>query len=163
MAGAGLKPISLGGSNIDHLVLTGNGWVMVDAKGCAAGALRVRDGHGHVAKEDGTEVAQPWLDDVKAYARAGVPYRLTEGKTGVNVFAVPDSVGWEPGLMDEAPAFARGGGIADVSGLRKGDLDELFPPGQLPASDADVERLRAHVYALNPSLRTSGGDADRGA
>ena len=44
VSGAGLQPISLGGSNIDHLILTGNGWVMVDAKGFAAGALRVRDG-----------------------------------------------------------------------------------------------------------------------
>lgn len=146
VVGAGLKPLSLGDSNIDHLVLTGNGWVMVDAKGCAAGVLRVSDGHGQVLKDDGTEVPQLWLDDAKSYARAGVPYRLTDGKAGVNVFVVPDSVKWDPDLVDEARAFSRSGAIVDVSGVRGGDLSLLFPPGQSPADDADVERLRKYLY-----------------
>ena len=33
ITGARLKPISLGGSNIDHLVVTGGDWLMIDAKG----------------------------------------------------------------------------------------------------------------------------------
>lgn len=41
VTGAGLEPRSLGGSNIDHLVLTGSTWLMIDAKGCGAGSLQV--------------------------------------------------------------------------------------------------------------------------
>lgn len=54
VTGAGCEPISLGGSNIDHLVLTGSTWLMIDAKGCGAGSLQVRQGKGVLVREDGS-------------------------------------------------------------------------------------------------------------
>ena len=37
----GLGPMDVGGANIDHVVLTGAGWLMVNAKGTGKGTLRL--------------------------------------------------------------------------------------------------------------------------
>lgn len=95
VVGAGLDPASLGGSNIDHLVLTGSEWLMIDAKGCGAGSLRVESGKGMLVRPDGSCVPRPWMDNRRAYARAGVPYRLTEGKGGVAVWVLPQATAYD--------------------------------------------------------------------
>ncbi|MCP3801995.1 NERD domain-containing protein [Allokutzneria sp. A3M-2-11 16] len=53
ISGAGVEPISLGGSNIDHIVLTGSEWLMIDAKGCGAGSLQVHQGRGVLVRTTG--------------------------------------------------------------------------------------------------------------
>jgi hypothetical protein len=134
---------------------------MIDAKGCAGGTLRVVDGRGLVEKADGTNIPQPWLDDAKYYSRAGVPYRLTEGKAGWSVFVVPDAVSFDESLSN-ARAVAKSGTFTNLAEVFSGALDELLPPTQLPVDPADVERLLAYVYALNPTRRDPSGEVAGG-
>ena len=56
VAGHGLRPVSLGSTNIDHVVLSGARWLLVDAKGTGAGTLTLDTlGRGVLIQADGTK------------------------------------------------------------------------------------------------------------
>jgi nuclease-like protein len=161
VSGAGLKPLSLGGSNIDHLVLTGDGWLMIDAKGCGAGSLQVHDGKGVLMRDDGTSTPQPWMDDRTAYSRAGVPYRLTEGKGGAAVWVLPRVTTYDHPSFQRARFLSRGGHfyILHDAELADGELDAALPASGKPAEPRDVERLSVHLSAPDVSYHL-GPDSD---
>lgn len=72
MSGQGLRPISLGTANIDHLVLTGSAFALIDSKGTAAGTLTLdARGRGVLVRPDGATQAEPWLDSRKTQFRHG--------------------------------------------------------------------------------------------
>src|SRR5437016_14586854 len=55
VAGHGSGPVSLGTANIDHVVLSGAQWLLVDAKGTGAGPLTTDGrGRGVLIRPDGT-------------------------------------------------------------------------------------------------------------
>ncbi|PKQ26640.1 MAG: hypothetical protein CVT64_02735 [Actinobacteria bacterium HGW-Actinobacteria-4] len=137
---AGLGPISLGATNIDHVVLSGTKWLMVDAKNCAKGTLCVENKKGIVRRASGEIVPQPWLDSTKAKSQYGALFRVTGGMDGTTVFVVPDTVALDETLRrarvwELMPAFAR------VSDVVQGGLDEIFSPSQPEADPRDVEQL----------------------
>lgn len=154
VTGAGLAPRSLGGSNIDHLVLTGETWLMIDSKGCGVGGLRVEAGKGVLVKPDGGRSAEPWMDDRHAYSRAGIPYRLTEGKGGTAIWVLPQATGYDHPTVTRARFLAdRPDGGRDGmcllhdTEIAAGALDELLPVPAVPANPRDVQRLHRHVSA----------------
>jgi hypothetical protein len=145
--GANLTAVGLGQTNIDHLLLTGRGWVMLDAKGCGAGTLQVDDeGKGILVDTAGNVRPQPWMDDLHSYARAGIAYRLTGGKTGVPVWVLPEQTHYDESIA-EARFAERGATILNIAELAQAALDELAPLA-FPAPEADpqdIARLRRHV------------------
>ncbi|WP_074352773.1 hypothetical protein [Mycobacteroides abscessus] len=145
--GAGLPALSLGGSNIDHLLLTGCGWVMIDAKGCGAGTLGVdEDGNGILTDAAGNVRPQPWMDDLHSYSRAGVPFRLTGGKGGVPVWVLPDETGYDASIAG-ARFVQKEATVLSLTELAQGALDQLWPL-EAPAPEADprdIARLRRHL------------------
>ena len=147
--GAKLDEIDLGHSNIDHLLLTGRGWVMLDAKGCGAGTLKVDgNGKGILIDAAGNVRPQPWMDDLHSYSRAGAAYRLTGGKPGAAVWVVPEETGYDQSIA-EARFAERGATILNIKELAEGALDGLEPL-IFPVSEADpkdIARLRRHVAA----------------
>lgn len=149
ITGAGLKPCSLGNSNIDHLVLAGDTWFMLDAKGCGAGSLRVEEGAGVLVASDGRRTPQPWMDERTAYSRAGVPYRLTNGKGGVAIWVLPSHTAFDEPSVLNAKFLTTGGRMTVLhdTELAAGALDELLPAPALPADPRDIDRLRGHVSA----------------
>lgn len=147
ISGAGLKPVSLGGSNIDHLVLTGDGWLMIDAKGCGAGSLQVRHGKGVLVREDGSCVSQPWMDERTAYSRAGVPFRLTGGKRGAGVWVVPEATIYDHPSVHQARFVSCGGCVLHDAEVASGELDALLPAPAASANPLDVERVERYVSA----------------
>lgn len=144
-----LKPVSLGGSNIDHLVLAGDDWLMIDAKGCGAGSLEVHQGKGVLVREDGTRSPQPWMDDHEAYSRAGAPFRLTD-KGGVAVWVVPQTTAFDHTSFLTARFLdhkkARLCVLTDAE-VDAGALDAELPVPAAPADPRDVERLHRYVSA----------------
>jgi hypothetical protein len=122
--GHGYQPLSLGTANIDHVILTGAGWVLVNAKGCAAGVLGtdVR-GRGILTQPDGTVTRQPWLDDRRSYSHAGALVRLT-GLKGWMVWLVPDKTSLTDPSLTRARCFRSGGTILTVGELLDGGLME---------------------------------------
>lgn len=158
--GAGLKPISLGGSNIDHLVVTGGDWLMIDAKGCGAGSLQVHDGKGVLVREDGSRSPQPWMDDRKAYSRAGVPFRLTEGKGGVAIWVVPQATAYDHPSFPTARFLAHRNarlGVLNDAEVAAGELDAELPVPAAPADPRDVDRLHSYVSASDVLYRLGSG------
>ena len=149
VTGANLGSMDLGRSNIDHLLLTGRGWVMIDAKGCGAGRLTIdRHGKGILIDTAGTARPQPWMDDLHSYSRAGIVYRLTSGKAGEAVWVLPDETQYDDTIA-EARFAQRGGTVLSLTELGDGALDELAPlafPAP-PASPADIARLCRHLSA----------------
>src|SRR5512143_2755257 len=123
VTGAGLPPLRLGGTNIDHVVLSGDGWLLIDAKGCGSGHLQVLNGKG-VLVHDGTVIPQPWMDETKAYARAGALVRLTAGKPGFLVWVVPDGTEYGSSIT-RARFLAKGGCVLSPSDIVAGVLDEF--------------------------------------
>lgn len=163
VTGAGLKPRSLGGSNIDHLVVTGGDWLMIDAKGCGAGVLQVHQGEGVLVREDGSRSPQPWMDDRKAYSRAGIPFRLTEGKGGVAVWVVPQATAYDHPSFLTARFLSRKNSRLSVlndAEVAAGELGAWLPVPAATADPRDVDRLHSYVsapdvlYRLDP--RSSG-------
>ncbi len=74
VAGHGLPPVSLGTVNIDHVILGGARWLLVDAKGTAAGILTTDSaGKGVLIQADGSRLPEPWLDNTKTRSAAGGP------------------------------------------------------------------------------------------
>jgi hypothetical protein len=146
VSGAALEPLDLGHTNIDHVVLSGSGWLMIDAKGCGAGILRLgTDGRGVLVDPQGGIHPQPWMDNRSAYAPSGALFRLTRGKPGVPVWVVPDATAYDEQTVGRATFLSRGGTILRLSEVIAGELDQLLPVGQLPAEPADVARLVRHV------------------
>ncbi|KAB2347966.1 nuclease-related domain-containing protein [Actinomadura rudentiformis] len=155
VSGAGLEPLSLGGTNLDHVVLTGDTWLIVDAKGCGAGVLGLdpnRDGV--LVKPDGTTKQEKWLDDGRAYSRAGVLYRLTDGIRGQTAWIVPDTTLLHPSLQ-HAACRKRGGLVLPMRALTDGHFDQHFPAPQRPADPAHIARLSTRLSTHQQPRPTS--------
>jgi len=170
------KPLSLGTMNIDHLLLAGGTWLLIDAKGCGAGDLQVRARKGLLVQSDGTEVPQPWMNKRANYSQLGVVFRLTEGKSGGAAWVVPrTTTHHSPSIVQarfladlvqvelpgEHGAWVRVH-VQDDAEVRAGGLDELLPIQADSADLRDVERLQAYVSAPDVEYRLGAADAAEG-
>ena len=145
VAGAGLKPLDLGSTNIDHVVLSGDMWLMIDANGCGAGTLRLDEaGRGVLVQADGGIKPQPWMDTQVAYASAGALCRLTDGKPGFMVWVVPNETHHGPDGL-KAAFLRRTGCLVNLSDVAAGALDQVLPLPQPTALHTDVDELRGHL------------------
>ncbi|HZE16337.1 MAG TPA: hypothetical protein VE197_11830, partial [Mycobacterium sp.] len=109
--------LNLGTTNIDHLLLTGAGWAMIDAKGCGAGTLQTNErGKGILVDPAGKIRPQPWMDDAHSYSRAGIPYRLTEGKPGWLVWVLPETIQYDRSVL-KARFIQRTGSVLTIDEL----------------------------------------------
>lgn len=140
--GTGMKPLHLGSMNIDHVVLAGSTWLLVDAKGVGEGVLRLVDGVGGLERKDGTHKAQPWMDDVKAYSRAGALFRMTNRKEGTLVTVIPDHTDCDPSIIS-ARFLDRGGSVVTPSQIMNGDLEQLLTGHTGAVDPLDVARIAA--------------------
>jgi len=144
IAGRGRGPVSLGTANIDHVILTGARWLLVDAKGTAAGTLTTDSaGKGVLIHADGSRRPEPWLDNTKTRSAAGVLVRLT-GLRGRPVWVVPDATKHDPEVLKER-AFRPGGAICTISDVYGGALDEVLPLPQPPADPEAVAALERYL------------------
>ncbi|WP_157254792.1 nuclease-related domain-containing protein [Nonomuraea typhae] len=147
--GANLDALSLGTTNIDHVVLTGGTWLIIDAKGCGAGTLGLDlAGKGVLVRTDGTMVPQRWLDDGRAYSRAGIIYRLTDAMPGQTAWIVPDTTSLHPSLRPDlraAGSMKKGGMVLPMRAITDGYFNGHFPAPQPAADPAHVEKLAAHL------------------
>jgi len=142
------RQLNLGTSNVDHVVLTGGGWIMADAKRVAQGRLMIDDGQGVLVTPSGQRRRQPWLENARAYSRAGAISDLAGGKKGVMVWVLPDSVDYSSHpSMAHPPCLPKRRGaygyILSISELAAGELEtipELTPPYRTP-DPADMARL----------------------
>lgn len=156
VAGAGLDPMTLTNMNIDHLILGGDSYMIVDAKGCGAGQLRVLAGKGELVRHDGTVRPQPWMDNQKHNALMGVVYRLTGGKQGRPVWVIPDETIYDESIGEARFLHYRSrrfvGLLAQLWELPLA-LGDIFPrqPG---ADPVDVQRIRAHLSDPDAPIRT---------
>lgn len=147
VAGHGLGPLSLGTANIDHVILSGARWLLIDAKATAAGTLTIDDrGCGVLIGADGTSRPEPWLDNTKMRSAAGVLVRLT-GLRGWPVWVVPDATKHDQRVL-KARAFGPGGAICTISDVSGGALDEVLAVPQPPADPAVAAALAR--YAREP-------------
>ena len=160
VSGHGYGSMKAGDLNIDHLVITGDHFAIIDAKGTGPGVLTVdARGRGILVRADGTVKPQPWLDKRRVYAAMGVVYRLT-GLQGLAVWAVPTATVVDEAAIVRARCFQRQGGIITTIGeIYDGALDEDFPAPQPPASAAVVRALVP--YLSDPADRgiTAAEDA----
>ena len=144
VAGCGLPPLSLGTANIDHVILSGARWVLVDAKGTAAGTHRqCRQGRAYPAGR--LHAPEPWLDNGKTRSAAGGLVRLT-GLRGWPVWVVPDGTKNDPGVF-KSRAFRDGGSICTIGDVYDGSLDQLLAAPQPPADPAAVAALVRYITA----------------
>ena len=151
VSGHGYGPMSLGTLNIDHLVLTGNACLTIDAKGTGAGILTVNDqGHGVLRLADGTERPEPWMDKVTAKAVMGVLVRVV-GFAGLPVWILPDNTLLDHANLDRVRAFRYGAYIRSVSEVYADDLDRFFPDFQPHPDPADVAALCRHLQEPEPA------------
>ncbi|WP_410583744.1 hypothetical protein [Amycolatopsis sp. lyj-108] len=152
----------MGGSNIDHLVVTGCDWLLIDAKGCGAGSLQVGRGKGVLGRADRSRSSQPWMDDRKAYSRAGVPFRLTEGKGGVAIWVVPQATTYCHPSFPTARFLAHQNarlGLLNGAEVAAGELDAELSVPATPADPLDVDRLHSYVSAPDVLYRLDSGSA----
>lgn len=111
VTGFGWGPLSLGSANMDHVILSGQRWVMVDAKGLGAGTLTTdARGCGILIQQDGTELPQRWMDVRTERSAAGVLVRLT-GLRGWPVWVLPDVTTLD---LDSCPPPAPSGRAAPL-------------------------------------------------
>jgi hypothetical protein len=144
VTGCGLPPLSLGTANIDHVILSGGRWLVVDAKGTAPGTLTTDGaGRGVLIEPDGSRRAEPWLDNTKMRSAAGVLVRLT-GLRGWPVWVVPTATKHDPEVL-KARAFRPGGAICTISDVYDGALDQVLAVPQPPADPAAVVALIRYV------------------
>ena len=147
VAGHGFGPVSLGAANIDHVVLTGARWLVIDAKGTGAGTLTTdARGRGLLVQADGTERPEPWLDLAMMHSAAVVLTRLT-GLRGWPVWVTPDATGHDPQVL-KARAFKRGGTICSIGDVYAGSLDTVLPLPQPPAASDAVAALSRYLPRL---------------
>ncbi len=145
LTGAGLPPLSLGSTNIDHLVLTGAGWLLIDAKGCGAGVLGTDDeGRGQLIAPNGERVAQPWMDTSRSYSQAGAAYRLTDGRKGQLVWVVPAETVIDETSAARARIFEKSGTLCDLGEVVSGALTTMLPE-PAPVDPQVLERLNGHL------------------
>jgi hypothetical protein len=146
ISGHGLGPLGLGTANIDHVVLSGGRWLLVNAKGTGAGTLTTESaGKGMLIQPDGSPRPEPWLDNTKMRSAAGVLVQLT-GLRGWPVWVVPDATRHDQGVL-KARAFGPGGAICTISDVRSGSLDQVLAVPQRPADPATVAALARYVTA----------------
>jgi hypothetical protein len=146
VAGYGYGPVSLGTADIDHVVLSGAQWLLVDSKGMGAGTLTTdAAGKGVLIRADGTAEPQWWLDSAQERSAAGVLVRLA-GLRGWPVWVLTDATTFGPG-MTKARAFRHGGTICQISDVYSGSLDEVLPVPQPPADPDSVATLARYVTA----------------
>lgn len=158
VAGHGLPPVSLGTANIDHVVLSGARWLLVDAKGTAAGTLTTDStGKGVLIQADGSRRPEPWLDNTKMRSATGVLVRLT-GLRGWPVWVVPDATKHDPEVL-KARAFGPGAAICTISDVYDGSLDEVLAVPQPPADPDAVAKLTRYLTAAPASAREPWGDS----
>jgi hypothetical protein len=146
------RKLDLGSTNIDHVLLTGTCWVMFDAKGLAPGRLVVEQNMGFLVMPSGEKRPQPWMDDTRAYARAGVLHDLT-GLPGVPIWVVPEHVHVPADLHKTPPRIlARGGVFCTIDEIATGGLEtlpDLRPP--LAAPDPQAIKALARLAQMPPS------------
>ncbi|MEU0238410.1 nuclease-related domain-containing protein [Nocardiopsis sp. NPDC006198] len=158
--GVGPDPLDLGSTNIDHVVLSGNAWLIVDSKGCGSGTLGLdQRGKGVLVKEDGTTVAQEWLDSRRSYASAGLLYRLTDGIKGQAVWIVPDTTLLHP-TVQQAACVRKGGLVLPLRALTDGFFDDHFSASQSVTAPEHVAWLSEHLSSHERS--SGGGKPDHG-
>jgi hypothetical protein len=149
--GVGPNPLDLGGTNIDHVVLTGDAWLIVDSKGCGAGTLGLdQQGKGVLVKDDGTTVAQKWLDSRRSYASAGLLYRLTDGVKGQAAWIVPDATLLHP-TVQQAACVQKGGLVLPLRALTDGFFDNHFLTPQSAAAPEHITWLAEHLSSRERS------------
>jgi hypothetical protein len=154
--GNDLPPVSLGNANIDHVILTGVGWIMVNAKGCGAGTLGTdQQGRGILSQPGGTVKRQGWLDSRESYSHAGVLVRLT-GLRGYPVWLVPDATDTSDPSLPGARCLRLGGAILTTAELLGGRLLEYPGAAEIlsgfgPADPANIAALARHVSTLRMS------------
>lgn len=141
------RRLNLGTSNVDHLVLTGAGWIMIDAKRIGRGRLVVERGRGMLITPEGHRRPQPWMDDGRANSRAGCMFDLAKNMGGEMVWVVPDEVDYSA-LAHQPPRCVRKRGyILTLAELAAGELEairELRPPYRA-ADPVHVARLKEHI------------------
>ncbi|QBI56161.1 nuclease-related domain-containing protein [Streptomonospora litoralis] len=143
--GIGTNSPDLGTTNIDHVVLTGDNWLVVDSKGCGAGTLGLDNhGKGVLITEGGTTVAQKWLDHRRSYASAGILFRLTDGVKGQATWIVPDATMLHPSIQ-KATLTKTGGVVLPMRALTDGFFDQHFPAPQAGADAEHVSWLTEHL------------------
>jgi len=148
VAGHGFGPVSLGTANIDHVILSGAGWLVIDDKATAAGTLTTDDrGRGVLIEENGARRPEPWLDSTKMRSAAAILVRLT-GLRGSPVWVTPDATRHDPGVL-EARAFRYGGTICSIGEVAAGFLADRLPVPQPPAAPCVVAALAQ--YAARPA------------
>ena len=147
VTGRGLGPVSLGRANIDHVVLSGAQWLLVDSKGLGAGTLTTDpEGRGVLVQADGTSVPQQWMDSTREWSAAGVLFRLT-GLRGWPVWVLPDVTTLDLPGLGKARAFRSGGTVGQISDVYGGSLDEVLAVPQPPADPDAVAALGRYVTA----------------
>lgn len=143
-------PMNIGGRNIDHLILSGTQWVMIDSKGVGRGIIGTENGKGYLFKPDGTKQSLPWMNKMSHWGMVGCLWRLT-GLDGYPAWVYPSATDSRPDCL-EAKCMSRGsGGMCSISEVYEGWLDNLFGGNfeGLPILPADP----AHVQALMPYVR----------
>jgi hypothetical protein len=158
ITGAGLGPVSLGTANMDHVILSGQRWILADAKGLGAGTLTTdARGRGVLIQPDGTQLPQQWMDVRAGRSAAGVLVRLT-GLRGWPVWVLPDATTLDLDRLPAARAFRAGGTITQISEIYAGGLDELLPVPQPPAEPAAVAALARYVADVSAPAHTRKGE-----
>ncbi|MEU6720414.1 hypothetical protein ABZ897_53945 [Nonomuraea sp. NPDC046802] len=148
--GGGKNALSLGTSNIDHVVLSSGTWLIVDAKGFGAGPLRLNpEGRRVLVKTNGTAVRQRWLDDGRAYSRAGINYRLTDATPGQTAWVVPDTTLLHPNAH-AAGCLTKGGIVLPLQAV----IDGYFN-GRSPAACRRSGPCRPAGSVLERAQRTT--------
>jgi hypothetical protein len=146
VAGYGYGPVSLGTANIDHVVLSGAQWLLVNAKGIGGGILTTDSrNRGVLIRADGTSKPQRWLDSQAGRPAAGVLVRLT-GLRGWPVWVLPDATTIGPGL-GRTRALAAGGTITQISDVYRGSLDKVLPVPQSSANPSVIAALARFIPA----------------
>jgi hypothetical protein len=144
VTGPGRGPVGLGTANIDHVVLSGARWLVIDAKGTGAGTLTTdARGRGVLVQADGAERPEPWLDTTKMRSAAAVLIRLT-GLRGWPAWVTPDATGHDPQVL-KARAFRHGGTICSIGDVYSGSLDKVLPLPQPPADPDAVTALTRYL------------------
>lgn len=139
-----LPPLDVGPRNIDHVVLTGDRWLIIESKGIGAGTLRMAGTDVYLMQADGTLILQPWANSLEMWPMAGIMHRLTNGMRGQTVWIIPSSVTLHENLTG-ARFLSRGGYIATVREIYQSHLNEALPPGRPPADPQLVEKLSRYV------------------
>jgi hypothetical protein len=141
------RRLNLGTNNIDHVMLTGAGWIMADAKGIGRGRLLVEHGRGVLVTPAGTRRPQPWLDDGRAYSRAGALFDLT-GLPGLMVWVLADDVDYSAFATQPPRCLQKGGYVVSLTELAAGELETApeLPPPYSPADPRAIAALQQKVH-----------------